>query len=521
MMQKLKPLGYWVLIGILAGSVILSLNRIKDCQMTVDEFFSINIAQRSLGEIWSLKKIPGFYFNNSPPFYETTLHFVWHISKESLFWARFLSVFFNVMAIYFIFLLSKLLFNKTVGLIAASLASLNYSYILFSKMIRGYSLLNFLTLASFYIFFRMIFEEKAGNRYKIILACINIAILYTFYFGAIVILLELILSCIFLSGRAFKRTWPWLLRPFIFFLPWFPRFLVDFKILAMVRFKISAVHNFFNIVLSRFSQGIFHDTGLLIFYFVVVLYSLIYGFVLFRRKDKKGLLIITLAVIFLVAVSVINYLTAAIKDDFRARYSFPYIFPIFILTGFFIKKMHRYAGVLIFSALLIYSVFVIRVYFRLPMQQFWPAQLAPLVVEAKEFPVQNTDKVTVEIETGFFVPVFVYYFYGPGYFRDQCFPFGGANLRKLDGILKPDYRVYSNIAPLKHSHFLYSIPNFIDSDWLFLIYSEWQPYYWGKEFREVYEDKLREYHLQGALSLIRKNKIGGFTLEIYKVNKNN
>jgi len=488
--------------------------------MMEDEFFSINVAQRSLGEIWSLKKDPSFYFNNFPPFYETILHFIWHISRESLFWARLLSSFFNLMALYFIFLLSRILFDKRVGLMAASLASLNYSHILFSKMIRCYSFLNFLALASFYVFFKMIFGGESNGRYKIVLLCINTAILYTFYFGALVIVLELILSCMFLSGRLLRKTWLWLLSSFIFFLPWLTRFLDDFYIKEIVRFRTSAAYNFFNVALNRLSQGIFHDHGLLIFYFAVALFSLIYGLVFLGRKDKKeALTVIALAFIFLASVFIINYLTAGIKDDSRARYSFPYIFPVFILTGFFLKKIHKYAGMLIFSALLIYSAFVAVGYFKSPAQQFWPAQLAPLAVEARKFPVQDTDRVTIEIETGFFVPVFVYYFYGPEYFRDSSFPFGGANLRKLDGVFKPDYRAYSNIAPLKRFHLLSSIPSFIDSDWLFLIYSNWLYFFWGKEFREVYEDKLKEYRLQDTLSLAKKNSIGAFTLEIYRVNK--
>jgi len=488
--------------------------------MMEDEFFSINVAQRSLGEIWRLKKDPSFYFNSFPPLYETILHFIWYVSRESLFWARLLSIFFNVAAICFIFFLSRLLFGNTVGLIAASLASLNYSYILFSKMIRGYSFLNFLVLASFYLFFRMISEEGTGNRYKIILTCVNIAILYTFYFGAVAILLELILAFVFLSRRELKRIWPWLLIPFIFFLPWLGRFLEDFYVKDLVRFKISAMHNFFNVLWNRFTQVIFLDAGLLIFYFAVVLFSLIYGFVLFRRNDKKEVSsIISLAFIFLAGVFIINYLTAGIKDYSRARYSFPYIFPIFILAGFFIKKIYKYAGILVFSSLFIYSAFIVGRYLKSPAQQFWPAQLAPLAVEARRFPVQNTDKVTIEIETGFFIPVFVYYFYGPEYFRDSSFPFGGANLRKLDGIFKPDYRVYSNIAPLKRFHLLSSIPSFIDSDWLFLIYSNWLSLSWGKEFREVYEDKLKEYRLQDMLSLVKKKSVGAFTLEVYRVNK--
>lgn len=520
MTQKLIAPGYWILICIMAVSAILSTIRINDCQMTVDEFFSINIAQRPLNQIWSLKKGPGFYFNNFPPLYESILHFVWRASKERLIYARFLSVFFNLAALCLIFLIARLLFDKKAGLLAASFASLNYSYLFFPKMIRCYSFLNFLILASFYIFFRMVIGRSLAIRHKIILLCVNTAILYTFYFGSIAIFLELILSCFFLSGKALRRIWLWLSIPFLFFLPWLNRFLSDFYILDKVRFRVTAMRELFGVITSRFVHQVFHDPLLSIFYFAIVLCSLVYGFILFRRRNKLGLVLISLAAIFLSAIVVINHLTAGINDDSRARYSFPYIFPVFILAGFFLRKMHRAAMTLTACALLVYSAFVAYGYFRLPAQRFWPAQLAPLVMEAKEFPIPDADKVTIEIESGFFVPVFVYYFYGPAYFREVTFPFAGDNLRQLNLKAKTNYRAYSNIVAFKHSQFLHSIPAFINSDWLFLIYSNWLSHSWGKEFREAYEDKLRGYRLCDAITLIEKKAVGAFTLEIYKVKKN-
>ena len=144
----------WLILCLLVLSAYLSLYRIDDCHIWMDEFFSIHVANRTLSEIWSLEQHPnGFYFNRFPPLYETVLHCFWRPSGNNLLAARSVSITFNLIALYFIFLIAELLFDRQTGFIAMFLAAINYAYIFFSKMIRGYSFLNCLTLISFYLFF--------------------------------------------------------------------------------------------------------------------------------------------------------------------------------------------------------------------------------------------------------------------------------------------------------------------------------------------------------------------------------
>jgi len=518
-----------ILIFILAISVFLSCYRLKDCQMTMDEFFSINVAQRNLGEIWSLKPHPGpFYFNRFPPMYETLLHFVWRISNEGLIYARFLSVLFNTAALYLIFLVSKLLFDKKTALIAASLALLNYAYIFFPKMIRCYSFLNFLGLASFYIFFRIAKSKTTDNKNLVSLLFINAAILYTFYLGVFVILLELALSCFFLVRRQLLKMWLGLLSSFIFFLPWLGHLSEDLAKELAFHFKISDMRHFLDVLFARLEAGIFHDTALLILYSAAV-YFILSSFSLFSREKKeegKALFVIALLIILIVPTAVINYLTSEVyknsilfplNEPGRARYSFPYIFPAFILMGVFIKELPRHISRLVFFILISYSIYVVGTYFKAPDRKFWPAQLAPIVKEAKDFRLPNADKVIVEVEDSFFVPLFVYYFYGPGYFRDASVPYGGANLRQLNRDPKNNYKIVFNMAGIKEFHSFNSAAHLSDFDWLFLIYSNWLETSWGRPFREIYEEKLREAGSQSRISLVKKESVGGFTLEIYKI----
>ena len=270
--SNFRQLSFWILFLIFAGYLVLSLYRIKECQMTEDEFFSINIAQRSLGQIWSLKPHPNvFYFNSSPPMYETLLHFVWHFSHESLFWARALSVALNAAALFMIFLISRLLFGRKAALMATALASFNYAYLLFSKMIRCYSFLNFLGLASFYIFFKMAKSRIADNKSLVFLLFINTAILYTFYFGGFVIILEGLLCGLFFPRKTLVKIWAFLFGSFALFLPWLGHFLENISKEPAFHLSLREPGKFLDVFFARLQNGIFHSTGLFIFYSCVCL----------------------------------------------------------------------------------------------------------------------------------------------------------------------------------------------------------------------------------------------------------
>lgn len=519
-----------LLVLILIISVILSCYKLNDCQMTVDEFYSINIAQRSLAEIWSFKPHPGtFYFNRFPPLHETVLHFVWNISNESLLWARLLSVLFNTAALFLIFLISKILFDKKTALISVSLAAFNYAYIFFPKMVRCYSLLNFLGLASFYIFFRIAKSQIVDNKRLVFLLLINTAILYTFYFGGFVILLELILSCFFLTKRDLVKFWLGLLSSFVLFLPWLGHLLEDLSKEMAFHFKISSMRVFLDVLFSRLQVGIFWNTGLLIFYFAICIYFILNSVYLFLKKDKKAPLVISLLVILLPTIFIISYLTSEsgkdssiyplLNDPERARYFFSFIFPVFILTGFFISKLTRYIGGVIFLVIFSYSAYVVSIYFRASPLDFWWVQLAPITIEAKNFHVPDTDKVLVDIEDSFFVPVFVYYFYGPQYFRNVSIPYGGANLKQLNMTVKTNYKVVFNVAGFKRFNSFDSVAHLNDFDWFFLIYSDWLEPAWGKPYRKIYEGRLIERGMQDKVILVQKKLVGSFILEIYKIKK--
>ena len=132
-----------------------------------------------------------------------------------------------------------------------------------------------------------------------------------------------------------------------------------------------------------------------------------------------------------------------------------------------------------------------------PAESFWPAQIALLAEEAKEFSVADQDKAVIEIETDLYMPIFVYYFYGPEAFRGVTYPNLWSGNRQLSD-WSGKYKIVYNISCLSQ-HYLRSIDSLNRADWLFLLYSRYHPECWDPSFKEVYDDKLRKSGRQDCL----------------------
>ncbi len=76
-------------------------------------------------------------------------------------------------------------------------------------------------------------------------------------------------------------------------------------------------------------------------------------------------------------------------------------------------------------------------------------------------------------------------------------------LNSLFSTLDIKHRIYYNFAKRKECHWLHSIPALTKGSWLFLVYSNWHEYYWGKSFEYFYENRLRE---DGLLSKVERIK---------------
>jgi hypothetical protein len=424
--------------------------RIDDCRLWIDEFFSLNIAQRPLALIWSMDSHPNkFYFNTLPPLYETVLHFFWDISGQNLFLPRLLSLAFTGLAIFLIFKLTALLFDKATGVYAALLATVNASYLLFAQMIRGYAFLNALTLASLYLFFRMVKTGDFRKRYLAGLLAVNVCILYTSYLGAIVILAEIFFSIFLFRNRVSKQIHAWLAGAFLFFLPWGKHFLEDIRREPVMDSSIFSHGDILTGFLERFEKA-FNSAPLFFLYMAVFMAVFVYGVILFKKKreKEKALWIIALGLFFLIPTAAVNGMSFRVFDAMRMRYFFVFLFPLFMFAALFIRKFRGWAGGVLLAVFFFGSFAAVYAYSWNPKEKFGPpADIALLAEEARAFSIPAGDKVDIEIETDLYVPIFVYYFYGPEHLREVSYPHLWAGHKSINRASEV-YKLFYNIARL-------------------------------------------------------------------------
>lgn len=515
----MRRINVFLVFGVFFLAALLALYRINDCHLWIDEFFSINIAQRPLSDIWSLSPHPGkFYWNTMPPLYETVLHFFWDISGKNILLPRLLSVSFHLFALYFLFKLTSVVFNRNTAFIAVFLASMNAGYIYYSKMIRCYSFLNMLTILSLYLFFRIV---KLGDLRRRCLAgifLVNVFILYTFYFGAFVILMEIAMFLFLFRRQAQRAVSAWLISAFLPFLIWVPHLLRDLTTENAVKHGVR-VQGFFDSVFLRF-HSFFYDRTLFLFYVVIFLAVSFYGTVLFFKKKEPGVYVAALACFLLIPVLIINLLTSAMAmDPARIRYTFIFMFPFFVLSAYAIVNLRKIFRIAIFIVFFAVSLKSFDAYAKLSTNNlaFWPAPIALLSKEARDFPVKPHEKVLIEIQTDLYMPLFVYYFYGPEFLRPVSYPDLWANYKMLKQGIGP-YKIVYNIACL-NVHLLLSVDMIPEADWLFLFYSDWSSGCWGPDFIKIYLDKAESRGLRERLVFIERKKVGAFSLAIFKVEK--
>jgi len=515
-----------IIVAIFSAALFLNIYRINDCNLTVDEFFSINIAERGISEIWSLNPHPNnFYFNSMPPFYETVLHFL--RPENNLLLARLLSVAFNLIALYLIFLISKKSFGRLAGIFALFFAAMNCGYIYYAKMIRCYSLLNVLILLSFYIFLKIYLEGSPKKQYLVLLLIINTLAIYTFYFGILIIILEVFLSFLLFSQEIRRRVWLSLAGPIILLVPWVSHIIRDFGNENILNFPGVFNFNFsFFIGMNRLKWGIFQSRVLPVVYIIILVFSCLYSLNLMKNNNKTGKLIFSLVLIFIVPYFFINHFTVVYGLDVsRGRYLLAYLFPVFILAGLAIKKCGKIIGAALLIFVTFFSCLSLFRYLGASKDVFYPAGLASVATYLRNFNIPTHDKVLIEIEDAYFVPVFGYYFFGPDCLKELSIPYCGAKIRDFNRKYEGKYKTLYNIVGYKDSPWMISqrwprsIASISNTDWMFLVYSDWHRKQWGDTYKPVYLFQIREAGLLEKLHLVDSKNFGDFFVEIYKVNK--
>lgn len=143
--------------------------------------------------------------------------------KESYF--RLISSLFFVLTGIYIFLLGRAVGGKSTGFVSLAAWSSSYFLLFYSKQARPYSMLAFLSVASFYYFYRLL---KDSGRKNIFLYLLFTAVgLYTNYWFILLFAAQLII--LFITDRKNKKIWLALIGSGLIFLPWATLYLLNFK----------------------------------------------------------------------------------------------------------------------------------------------------------------------------------------------------------------------------------------------------------------------------------------------------
>ncbi|MBL7206058.1 MAG: glycosyltransferase family 39 protein [Candidatus Aenigmarchaeota archaeon] len=124
-------------------------------------------------------------------------HIAFYSGMQDPFSLRFISLIFGLLGIFVMYKLGKGLFGKNIGVIAALLLSISIAHIHYAQKMRYYSILTFLIVLSFYLFWRMKNEKEKGKWF------FGYAVVMTFalftHYSAIIVLIVHIAYLVFLT----------------------------------------------------------------------------------------------------------------------------------------------------------------------------------------------------------------------------------------------------------------------------------------------------------------------------------
>jgi mannosyltransferase len=133
-----------ILLTILLIGVCLRIYNLDGECIWSDEGFSIKLAAKDV----------------HPPLYYILLHYWIDLFGDSEFSTRMLSVIFGVIAIFVMYMLGSLIFEKKVGILGSLILSISVFHIRYSQEVRMYTLLTLLAILSVYFYVKLLENRR-------------------------------------------------------------------------------------------------------------------------------------------------------------------------------------------------------------------------------------------------------------------------------------------------------------------------------------------------------------------------
>lgn len=168
----------------------------------IDEPFTLFHSQRGIVDIWNLSS----QNEPNPPLFMLIEHFVIQLFGVSAVAVRLPSVIFSSLAAGYIFLTGRKLFSNQVGVVAALLMIFSSQHFYYGVEARTYALLYMAAAASVYYFFCFV-ENSQNRRYFWLLIIANMVMVYSHYFGWMVVFSEALNVLLMWRNKALLRSW--------------------------------------------------------------------------------------------------------------------------------------------------------------------------------------------------------------------------------------------------------------------------------------------------------------------------
>jgi len=201
-----------IIVALCVVYILLRLWHLTDSCLWFDEIFSIHAAEMDWVNL--------FWFVAQdlihPPLFYVFLKVWIAVGGECLFWLRFFPVFFSILALVpFLLLCRQLKLSFPAVAVALAFFAANGSLIKYAQEVRMYSLLLCVGLFSIWLFVRFV---NMGRGYAILLV-VNILLVYTHYFGWLIVASQ-ILAVFVLARHRLKHVALMFAVTLISFTPW-------------------------------------------------------------------------------------------------------------------------------------------------------------------------------------------------------------------------------------------------------------------------------------------------------------
>ncbi len=210
-----------LLLAVLGVATLLRFIGIADHSLSGDEITTIDFAALSLAEIANEIRI----WENHPPLYYWIMHFVVDLFGVSEYSIRIPSTIFGIAAVYYTFVLARMLFGTASALVVAALLAVSPFAVTYSQDGRMYTLLLLFSVISSVRF--VIWTREMTLRNMVFYWVPSVLLVYTHVYGILFVFGQTVFMAFYVWSQDTSTRWPmirtWVTGQFLLVvasLPW-------------------------------------------------------------------------------------------------------------------------------------------------------------------------------------------------------------------------------------------------------------------------------------------------------------